>query len=125
MKISDIYWHDSQIEKISIEFDKAELLVESDSKFYLITCTGLIGLTNLCFWDDTILWDMWVENADTSSDVFLKDVFANYDKDYDYYFGGGRILGDDILVLVAHIINNIPAKIYCKKIDVSLLSASE
>ena len=122
MKISDIYWHDSQIEKISIEFDKAELLVESDSKFYLITCTGLIGLTNLCFWDDTILWDMWVENADTSQDVFLQDVFTNYNKKIDY---GGRTLEDDILVLVAHIINNIPAKIYCKKIDVSLVSASE
>ena len=55
MNLNDVNWIDSQLKKITIEYDKAKLLVECDSGNYVITCTGLIGLTNLCIWDDTII----------------------------------------------------------------------
>ena len=115
MKLNEIDWIDSQLEKITIEYDKAELLVECDSGNYVITCTGLIGLTNLCIWDDTIIENIYVKNADPSSDSYLQNVFSNYDKDFDY---AGRILGENILILSVSIVNNTVFNLYCKQISV-------
>lgn len=115
IELNDVDWIDSQLEKITIEYDKAELLVECDSGSYVITCTGLIGLTNLCIWDDTIIENIYVKNADPSSDSCLQNVFSNYDKDFDY---GGRILGENILILSVVIINNTVFNLYCKQISV-------
>ena len=115
IELNDVDWIDSQLEKITIEYDKAELLVECDSGNYVITCTGLIGLTNLCIWDDTIIENIYVKNADPSSDSYLQNVFSNYDKDFDYC---GRILGENILILSVSIINNTVFDLYCKRISV-------
>ena len=120
MNLNDVNWIDSQLKKLTIEYDKAKLLVECDSGNYVITCTGFIGMDNLCIWDDTIVENIYVENADPSSDVYLQNVFSHYDKDFDYDFGGGRILGENILILCVSIINNIPFRLYCKGIEVSL-----
>ena len=118
IELNDVDWIDSQLEKITIEYDKAELLVECDSGNYVITCTGLIGLTNLCIWDDTIIENICVKNADPSSDSYLQTVFSNYDKDFDY---GGRILGENILILSVSIINNTVFDLYCKQISVCVV----
>ena len=115
MNLNDVDWIDSQLEKITIEYDKAELLVECESGNYVITCTGLIGLTNLYIWDDTIVENIYVKNADLSSDVYLQNVFSNHDKDFDR---GGRILGENILILSISIINNTVFDLYCKQISV-------
>lgn len=118
IELNDVDWIDSQLEKITIEYDKAKLLVECDSGNYVITCTGLIGLTNLCIWDDTIIENIYVKNADPSSDSYLQNVFSNYDKDFDC---GGRILGENILILSVSIINNTVFDLYCKQISVCVV----
>ena len=118
IELNDVDWIDSQLEKITIEYDKAELLVECDSGNYVITCTGLIGLTNLCIWDDTIIENIYVKNADPSSDSYLQNVFSNYGKDFDYC---GRILGENILILSVSIINNTVFDLYCKQISVCVV----
>ena len=116
MKLNDVDWIDSQLKKLTIEYDKAEMLVECDFGTYIITCTGLIGLTNLCIWDDTIIEDIYVRNADPSLDLYLQNVFSHYDKDFDY--GNNRILGENILILSVSIINNTVFDLYCKQISV-------
>ena len=116
IELNDVDWIDSQLEKITIEYDKAELLVGCDSGNYVITCTGLIGLTNLCIWDDTIIENIYVRNADPLSDSYLQNVFSHYGKDFDC---GGRILGENILILSVSIINNTVFNLYCKQISVS------
>ena len=117
MNINEMDWHDSQIEKITIEYDKAELLVHAHPEgWYVITCTGLLGMTDLCIWDDTILYDMYAKKADTENDPYLQLVFSEYNKNWNY---GERSLTDDIYILTANIINNIPAKIYCQNIEVT------
>ena len=118
IELNDVDWIDSQLEKITIEYDKAELLVECDSGNYVITCTGLIGLTNLCIWDDTSIENIYVKNADPSSDSYLQNVFSHYDKDFDYC---GRILGENILILSVSIINNTVFDLYCKQISVCVV----
>ena len=115
IEINDVDWIDSQLEKITIEYDKAELLVECDFGNYIITCTGLIGLTNLCIWDDTIIENIYVRSADPQSDAYLQNVLLHYDKEFDY---SGRKLGDNILILSVAIINNIVLDVYCQQISV-------
>lgn len=116
MSLNDVDWIDSQLKKITIEYDKAELFVECDSGYYVITCTGLLGLTNLCIWDDTMIENVSVEYGDLQSDDYLQQVFSNYDKAVDY--GDDRALGEKILVLLVKIINNMTIRLYCKKIEV-------
>ncbi len=120
MNINDVDWIDSQLKKITIEYDKAELFIECDSVCYVITCTGLVGLTNLCIWDDTIIENICVTSIDPLSDAYLQQVYSNYDKDFNY---GGRSLKEAKLVLSVALINNMTFNIYCQKIDVSSSSA--
>ena len=117
MKLNDVDWIDSQLKKITIEFDKLDLFIECDSGNYVITCTGLVGLTNLCIWDDTIVEDIWVSSVDSLSDDYMQKVYSHYNKNLDY---GGRVLGEEILVLSVFIINNITLKVYCQKVKVSI-----
>ena len=117
MNINDIDWADSRLESINIEYDKSELRIVSESGRYVVTCAGLIGLTNLCIWDDTIIDNITVFEAGPSSDAYLQQVYSVYDKSFDY---GGRILGEPVLVLSVSIINNTTFNLYCKSITVSL-----
>ena len=56
MKFENIDWADSNIDKIEIEYDCAKLLIFNDTlqKNVCVSCTGFVGLTNLCIWDDKI-----------------------------------------------------------------------
>ena len=117
MKIYDVDWIDSHIEKITIEYDKAELLVHADPEgWYVITCTGLLGMTDLCIWDDMSLDNIQLELADKENDPYLQLVFSNYGKNYAVC---EKDLTKDIYILTAKVINNIPAKIYCQNIEVT------
>ena len=117
MNINEMDWHDSQIEKITIEYDKAELLVLADPEgWYVITCTGLLGMTDLCIWDDMSLDNIQLELADKENDPYLQLVFSKYGKNYAVC---EKDLTKDIYILTAKVINNIPAKIYCQNIEVT------
>ena len=120
MKFENIFWPDSQLLKIQIEYDHACLWVWNDclQKKISVECFGLAGVTNLCIWDDTIVENIYVKNADPSSDSYLQNVFSNYDKDFDC---GGRILGENILILSVSIINNTVFDLYCKQISVCVV----
>ena len=130
MNINEIDWADSQIKKIIVEYDNCNILIETDSTLietdstnsktsnYIITCSLLVGLTDLCICDDNILDDILVSDANPAMDDYLKNVFKHYDPNFDYELGGGRLL-NNIIILSLNIINGIPAKIYCKKITVS------
>jgi len=89
MKFESIFWPDSQLVKIQIEYNYAGLVIWNDvlQKHLLVKCSGLAGINNLCIWDDTIIENIYVKNADLSSDSYLQNVFSNYDKDFDC---GGR-----------------------------------
>ena len=117
MNINEMDWHDSQIEKITIEYDKAELLVHAHPEgWYVITCTGLLGMTDLCIWDDMSLDNIQLELADKENDPYLQLVFSKYGKNYAVC---EKDLTKDIYILTAKVINNIPAKIYCQNIEVT------
>ena len=117
MKFENIDWIDSDLEYINIEYNQAILKIWNDSmrKFLQIKCTGLVGVTNLCIWDDTIITEIHVRPVSDRDSKFVHCVFEKYDKDYDY---GGRVLSAGLIELKIHLASGIPFEIICQSIDV-------
>lgn len=117
MTFKNIYWPDSQLEKIQIEYDCATLIIWNDvlQKRLTVRCTGLAGITNLCIWDDTIIMNAEVYPVTDFDTDFIHRLFEAYDKNYDY---GGRTLSSGLLELRIELINHISFSVYCLKVDV-------
>ena len=125
MNFTDYSWHDCHINRINIEYDKATIEIgyyepKPDVKDIkctwkcFVVCTGLAGITNLCIWDDTIIYDTNVRLADPNDD-FVRKLYGAYSKEWNF---GGRSLSNDLYELQIELVNNITFSIYCQKIEV-------
>ena len=117
IKFAEIDWADSSIKSILLEYDKATLKIWNDAlqKYLRVECSGLAGITNLCIWDDTIIFDSEIYPVDHVNSDFLKNLFVAYDKDFDY---GGRSLSDGLIEWRVELVNNISFSLYCLRIAV-------
>lgn len=117
MNFQDFYWPDSDIERINIEYDRATLVIWNDAlqKRLSVECSGFAGITNLCFWDDTIIMSTSVHPVCDTGNEFLSYLYAAYSKNKDY---GGRSLGSGLLELKIELTNYISFSVYCQKIEV-------
>ena len=118
MNFENISWVDSDIERIEIEYNCAKLFIFNDSlqKDMCVSCTGFIGLNNLCIWDDQIIEQASIfQIKDDDNTPFIQTVFAAYDKDFNY---GERWLNHGIIELRIKLVNGISFSIYCQKVDV-------
>ena len=106
MNFTDYSWHDCHINRINIEYDKATIEIgyyepKPDVKDIkctwkcFVVCTGLAGITNLCIWDDTIIYDTNVRLADPNDD-FVRKLYGAYSKECNF---GGRSLSNDLYEL--------------------------
>lgn len=119
MNFKEILWADMRIENINIEYDHLSLIIVDDLEKcqFCVKCHGFVGITDLCMWDDTIIFKTDIRHPGVSDNEYLKKVYKSYDKDFDY--GGGRILGDNLLELMITLSNNLTFSIYCQGIEVS------
>lgn len=117
MKFESIYWPDSQLIKVQIQYDCASLLVYNDTlqKQLLVACSGLAGVTNLCIWDDMIIMEAKIYTADNTNSDFMRNLYAAYDHNADY---GGRSLRDGMQELRIELENHITFSVYCQHIEV-------
>lgn len=125
MKFDELFWPDSQIKFLYIKSDLAELVIFNDllKEIVKIECKNLIGLSELCMWDDTVIFDTKYykisgEEILTSKDPFLQKFSAAYDASdlcFDY---GGKKIGDGIVILEIMLSNFIWFRIYCQDIEV-------
>lgn len=115
MIIEDYFWPDSQIIKIVVEFNSARIYTWNDllKQKIVIQCNGLVGMTNLCVWDDTIIKQMHACPVNMQEDLFIQTVLSKYLANYDY---GGRSLGNGISELRIILTNDIPFSVYCQEI---------
>ena len=122
MRFENIYWPDSQLITIRIEYDKARFIIWNDilQKRLLVECSGFAGITNLCIWDDTIIMNANVYPVKDSGDGFVHDLYVAYDKNADY---GGRSLSNGLFELRIELVNNIPFSVFCQKIEVNEYNA--
>ena len=115
MEFNNIDWADSNIEKIEIEYDSIKLYVFIDTlqRNVCVTCTGFIGLTNLCIWDDQIIDHAEIHQiADDESIPFMEMVYSAY---------GERCLNNGVFDVCIKLVNNISFNIYCQKITVEYI----
>lgn len=117
MKFESIFWPDSQLVKIQIEYNYAGLVIWNDvlQKHLLVKCSGFAGINNLCIWDDTIILNANVYPVGDVDNDFVRNLYKAYDRDVDY---GGRVLSSGLLELRIELVNYISFSVYCQKIDV-------
>lgn len=117
MEFETIDWADSRIRKITIEYDCAKLHIFNDTfkQNMCVKCTGLIGLTNLCIWDDTEIDYADVRQVMPDEDTpFIKMLFSAYGKDLDW---DERRLDNGIIEMRIRLINYTTFSVYCQKIE--------
>ena len=117
MRFESLYWPDSQLTTIHIEYDRANLVIWNDAlqKELFVECSGFAGMTNLCIWDDTIIMNANVYPVCDADNEFLKNLYTAYGKNEDY---GGRSLSSGLLELRIELANYISFSVYCQKIEV-------
>jgi hypothetical protein len=118
MNFENIFWPDSQLISIQIQYDHARLLIWSDvlQKQLRVDCYGLAGITNLCVWDDTIIVEAKIYPAHKANTEFMRNLYMAYDEDADY---GGRFLKNGMQELRIELANGIAFSVYCQKIEVT------
>ena len=117
MEIQNYFWPDSQLIKMQIEYDCANVLIWNEvlQKKLLLKCSGFAGMTNLCIWDDTIIMSVQLYSVEESGNDFINQLYATYDKNINY---GGRSLKDGLLELRIGLVNYTFFSIYCQKVEV-------
>lgn len=64
LKYNELFWGDSNIEKITIEYDKIIISIFNDvlQKEVYIECSKCIGMTNIYTWDETIIENILLDS---------------------------------------------------------------
>ena len=120
MNFLEIDWADSSLDKVEIEYDLAKLTFFNDTfqKNMTVVCTGLAGISNLCIWDDTAVYNWDLAPVTDRSNPFLQDLYASHDEHFDYGFGNPVRKLTDLLELKMQLSNNIWFYVYCLKVEV-------
>ena len=108
---------DSNITSITIENDKVVICLEWDvtKKPIRILCSDVVGITNLCMWDDTIIGDnVSLMEVDAEKEGFLSQIFSVYRKDYgcEVY----KSLKNHLFDLSIELVNTITFHVYCYEV---------
>ena len=107
--IKKIDFADACLKKINIEYDKAEIHIQLDdskNSNLIIECSGLLGIDNLCIWDDTYIDSLSIVSADRNCN-YLKEVFKAY-----LQSTSDRDLNKKIYDLKITLVNNITCHVY-------------
>ena len=113
--INQIDFADAQLKRINIEYDKAEIYIQLDdgkNSNLEIICSGLLGIDNLCIWDDTYIDNLSVIDADRNSQ-YLKEVFNAY-----LHSTPDRDLNKQIYDLKITLVNNITCHVYFQHYEI-------
>ncbi len=98
-------FHDAVIEKIEINSNKAVLHIDSDGLKIKIICSDTVGITNICMWEDDIIYDARLSVAEDFSLPFLQNIKGAHGSDSPVLEG--------MLDLAIELTNNIVFHIYC------------
>ncbi len=118
MSFNSLSWHDSQINSINIQDDKIVISVYQDAlqKDCRIVCKEVVGITDLCMWDDSIISSATATKVADFTCGFLKSVFDAYGQNYnsDEY----KALREDMIDISVELVNGIVFHIYCYGVTV-------
>ncbi len=120
LHLHDLLWSDSQINGIEIKDDRAVISVHHDllRTDFRMVCEEVVGMTDLCMWDDSIISHVVDQYVTDFSSGFLKTVFDAYGQN----FGSGeyKALREGLIDLSVGLVNGIEFHIYCYKVHVEV-----
>ena len=126
---SSIYeydWADSSIDSIHIEYDKVIILVSLDETFESgvpmqrpvnIICNNVVGMTDLCMWDDTDVFSVRLNEVTDQGNAFLSKIYRAYGTDKSS--SACKPLKDHLCDLTIELANRISFHVYCYQVTVS------
>lgn len=117
MEFNKIVWADSKIEEIKIKYNELTLKVFNDAlnKDVVVICKNFAGITNLCLWDDTDIYNAKLEAA-TKESVFYTQILKAYTDTNGNIDNSdtNRTLADGLKKLTLTLTNGITCEIYCQ-----------
>jgi hypothetical protein len=111
-------WHDADIEKIEISANQISIMINFDDFENPITvlCNNVVGLTNLCMWEDTIIYDAKLEYVANELPSFLQEVMNSHPLDGEFY--NNQPIRSNLLCLSMKLTNDIAFNIYCYEVKI-------
>ncbi len=111
-------WHDGDIEKIEISSNAINMIIRHDDydKSIKIHCNGVVGLTNLCMWEDTIISEATLEYVNGKLSPFLQEVKDAHPLNGEFY--DNQPIGNNLLCLSITLTNDIAFNVYCYDVEI-------
>ena len=111
-------WHDGDIDRIEISSNQISIVVLNDDndKPVTIKCHDVVGLTNLCMWEDTIICNATLECVKGELPPFLQEVKNAHLLDEVGY--NNQPIRNNLLCLSIKLVNDIVFNIYCYSVDI-------
>ena len=111
-------WHDGDIEKIEISSNQIKISVLHDDYDNPITifCHSVVGLTNLCMWEDTIINKATLEYVSNKLPAFLQWVQNAHPLEGGIY--DNHPIKNNLLCLSIELVNNIAFNVYCYGVEI-------
>lgn len=117
-------WHDGDIDRIEISSNQISIVILHDDYDSPITimCHEVVGLTNLCMWEDTIINNATLESVGGNLSPFLQEVKSTHQIVGEVY--NNPPIRDDLLCLSIELVNDIVFKIYCYDVEIVDVTAT-
>ena len=103
-------FHDAVIEKIEINSNKTILHIDADGRKVRIICNDTAGVTDICMWEDDIIFDVNISHVKGVLNPFLQNIRKAH--------GSDSPICEGLLDLAVELTNNIVFHIYCYGVDV-------
>ncbi len=111
-------WHDTEVEKIEISSNQITVIIKHDDyeNPIKILCNEVVGLTDLCMWEDVIVYDAKLEYVNSELTSFLLKVKDAHPTDGDFY--NNQPMKNGLLCLSIELVNHIAFHIYCYEVKI-------
>ena len=119
LNFNDIFWGDSTLEKIEIEYNKIVVLIFNDATDQLvkIECEQCIGMTDIIIWDEVIIDNVFLKKFDNQSNPLVKRICDIYKNTQSVKIE----LNSGLYELRIVLIEDIEFSIICKKITIKTI----
>jgi len=111
-------WHDADIEKIEISSNQIIIMINHDDyeNSVKILCNQVVGLTDLCMWEDTIINDATLEYVKGEPPFFLQKIRDAHPLNGEFY--DNQPIKSNLLCLSITLVNDIVFNIYCYSVEI-------
>lgn len=111
-----LFWGDSVLEKIEIEYDNIKIYIFNDveQKHIIIECEYCAGMTEIITWDEIIIENVYLNEIKNEQHPLIASVKEQYGE-LDYYEPNKSVYGSYFELRVL-LISNLSFSVICKQV---------